>query len=385
MLRSTAESCSRAASLVYAFQATATMNRNVLTSRRAMAKKDAPRIQKAKNAVRGTFNTPTASYLELQKRYGAPRRSQADLILGGLASLDTIEVEPFLRWLSGFPSRRANVFPMRPVTELSGLKFSPVETRMSLAARIQFLSMLLADARPKIAAFDVQRSSFETALIAGEYDTAIQVLDAIQEDHGLSLWGIELRIAVLQMYRGLEAQKEYVAGITSSAPRTAPAVSASWISQRNEEGTIYARFRSRLRSSMANWKTRESVTAAYGYLLGVDTFSSLSDEQASAVLASVASVSLIDAYMTTRDALSSLLERGESPAQSVVGAFRAASPEGDSFSTRLGLLLNAGDNSGMPPITGPSHFGLDSLLSPAAPVSDTLPVSSAASHLVRDL
>ena len=311
--------------------------------RRSFGKRDMkpvrPPLTKAKNAIRGTFNKPKAPYLKQIRHFGAPRKSEVDLLVGGLASLEPTEAASFLSWLSGYPSKITSIAPLKPVRKSFNLSFAVVETRMSLADRIHFICLLLERSRETLAAFNSKRNRLESLICGGQFEQAEAVLDEIEEEFGLSLWAVELRIALLQISKGLEAQKEYAAGLAAEAPRSAATVIGAWVSQRNEEGTIYARFRSRLRSNVARWKIEKSTAAAYGYLLGLETYATMSDEDGSTVLAAVASVSLIDAYLTIRDALSALMEKGTLDGEAVSGAFVRVAPPDDILSIRLRALF----------------------------------------------
>lgn len=298
-----------------------------------------PSLNKAKNAVRGTFNKPKAPYLNHIHHFGAPRKSDVDLLLGGLASLPPSDCENFLNWLSGFPSKITSIAPLQPIRKSSDLSFSVVETRMSLADRIHLICRLLERSRETLASFNSKRNQLESLICVGHFEQAEEVLDEIEDKFGLSLWAVELRIALLQISKGLEAQKEYAAGLALEAPRSAAAVIAAWISQRNEEGTIYARYRSRLRSNIARWKVQKSTIAAYGCILGLETYATMSDEDGSTVLAAVASVSLLDAYMTLREALSALIEKGTVAGDAVSRAFVSVAPPDDILAIRLRTLF----------------------------------------------
>lgn len=224
------------------------------------------------------------------------------------------------------------------MTKSSALRFSNVQTEMSLFSRLLLVIKLLEDQRSIISDFWLIQAKLEQRILSGNFDAALSVLDEVDEIFGLSFWAIELRIALLQAGRGLEAQKEFAGSFGREAPGSAAAVVAYWVSQRNEEGTIYNRFQSRLRNSMSGWKVPKTVSLAYGYLLGVETFSSLGDEQASSVLASVCSVSIIDAYMAVRDALTSLCESGRIPPLEILEVFASLSNSQDILGDRLIFL-----------------------------------------------
>jgi hypothetical protein len=123
------------------------------------------------------------------------------------------------------------------------------------------------------------------------------------------VWLIESRIALLQRWKGLEAQKEYTRSITQVARSRLAGVTAYWASQRNEENTVFTRFKTRLEKSISTWKVAESIKDAYSFILGVTSLDHLRDVRASSVVGALASVSLIDAYAVLVAALQMLAAR----------------------------------------------------------------------------
>ncbi|MBB6118051.1 hypothetical protein F4826_005033 [Rahnella inusitata] len=61
--------------------------------------------------------------------------------------------------------------------------------------------------------FISKRIFFETLVIDKNYDSAIEYLDLIENEHGFSLWLIEAKIALLQIKDGLDAQKNFIADL----------------------------------------------------------------------------------------------------------------------------------------------------------------------------
>jgi hypothetical protein len=79
--------------------------------------KNTPRkLREAKNAVRGAFNVPKSPYFESTNRWGKAKRSAADLIVGGISTLNESEAERFLEWVKGFPLQALQLYPDKPIT-----------------------------------------------------------------------------------------------------------------------------------------------------------------------------------------------------------------------------------------------------------------------------
>jgi hypothetical protein len=264
-------------------------------------------LRRAKNAVRGAFNKPKASYLELTNHYGRAKLSPPDLILGGFSQLTPENAEQFLGWLKGFPSKTVQIYPHKPVQTPPELKLQPVTIALPLIVRLNWLSTLLEDSRTDLEQFVALTDRFEQVFLAADYESAHSILDEVQGKFGFSVWLIETKIALLQRWKGLDAQKEYARGIGTLSRGRVAGVTAFWVSQRNEESTVFSRFQLRLEQRIEEWKVGEALKDAYAIILGLETFGTLTDARASSALGSLASISLADAYTATVSSLETIL------------------------------------------------------------------------------
>jgi hypothetical protein len=152
-------------------------------------------LRKAKNAVRGAFNVPKASYLELQKHYGRAKLSTGDLVFGGLAKLPVGDAEAFLTWLNGFPAKALQLYPKKPVDDEYDLRILEVKVQMPLLPRLYWLSTFLEQSRYELAAFVKLSARFEQAFLAGMFEDAQQALDAVKDQFGVSerpVWRVRM-------------------------------------------------------------------------------------------------------------------------------------------------------------------------------------------------
>lgn len=211
-------------------------------------------LRRVKNAVRGAFNRPKAPYLEFNVNWGRAKLSPPDLILGGFSHLDIAEAQQFLEWLKGFPSKAVQVYPVRPVRKATDLALESVTISLPLLARLNWLSTLLETSKDQLAAFVGRVNRYERAYLLAQYEDAQAVLDEIRNEAGLSVWHIENQIGLLQRWKGLDAQKEYARSISSKTRGRLAGVAAFWVSQRNEESTVFNRFRARLERSIEVWE-----------------------------------------------------------------------------------------------------------------------------------
>lgn len=78
----------------------------------------------------------------------------------------------------------------------------------------------------------------ESAFLADDSRLCLQLHDAYEAEHGYSLWSIDAKIAFLQHFEGMEAQKNYLASLKESAHGNVIWLAAS-CSNRNEVPTTF--------------------------------------------------------------------------------------------------------------------------------------------------
>lgn len=102
---------------------------------------------------------------------------------------------------------------------LSDLK--PFEKRWILEAdkiedEIKFFVGVLSFYKKEINTFLKLKTQFEELFLIGKLNEATEVLNQIEEECGYSLWSIENRINLLELLKGVKAQKEYIKGIVEN-------------------------------------------------------------------------------------------------------------------------------------------------------------------------
>lgn len=299
-------------------------------------------LRRVKNVVRGALNRPKAPYLEQHGRWGRTKLSTPDLILGGFSQLGPTDAEQFLEWLKGFPGKAVQVYPVKPIRKARELTLQTVTIPLPLIARVNWLSTLLEISKDRLATFADNVIRYERAYLMGEYPEAQQVLDEIRAEFGYSVWDIENQITLLQRWKGLDAQKEYARTIGKNARGCLAGVAAYWVSQRNEESTVFNRFRARLERRIEEWDVGEPLKDAYAIVLGISSFGDLSDARASSALGALASSSLIDAYTAVVGVLESMVAAPSwQTNQLALGVMVARLPHSDMRIRNLSAFLSA--------------------------------------------
>jgi len=142
-------------------------------------------------------------------------------------------------------------FPLL-LTDLSQqLRLQEISTEGELIWSASVLS-LYAD---RLKNFVKYRDDYYTAYINADYDQAEEILDLIQQSLGFSIWLLRNRIQLLQITKGLQAQKTLLEDILSTKGiNQFIAWLAYFLSIRSEDSVSYASFESELEGVLEiNW------------------------------------------------------------------------------------------------------------------------------------
>ena len=148
-----------------------------------------------------------------------------------------------MRWLPSIRSNGKGVFAPRFPSSISDLRRGKVFDAVPLDLEVGWAAQIIRSNAEKINQFmDVARA-YERELIIGQYSRCLELLDGMERTHGVSLWTLESRIALLQHSSGIESQKAMLAAVLKVRPKNdLVSFLAYYISHRNEETTVAARF-----------------------------------------------------------------------------------------------------------------------------------------------
>jgi hypothetical protein len=94
------------------------------------------------------------------------------------------------------------------------------------------------------------KSSFQSSFLAGDSSAAEDALAQIESELGVSFFLLETRLAFLQLAKGLEQQKRYLAQIQAESTRGITPYVAYHLSQKNEFATNPISFPERFASTV---------------------------------------------------------------------------------------------------------------------------------------
>ena len=247
-------------------------------------------LDKAKNAIRGAL----ASSKQDDAQWDAKLRTAIGKELAALSDGDTA---PFLAWLKRYPSSQAPLFiPSRRETYAD----IPLHHAISISRVSSQIQVALFQILPHIEILKSYVGSLdllERSWAAGDASGIEYCLSQIEEKCGLSLTLVEARIAFLQEFRGLEAQKRYTRSIHEAAPYKMAAFAAHYLSERYENDSSIAGFGQRMDSVLDGMMKTNDLLATFGkiFFLRKDLID-VSEEALAKYLSVTSSLSVVDAY-----------------------------------------------------------------------------------------
>jgi hypothetical protein len=176
----------------------------------------------------------------------------------------------------------------------------------------------------------------EEALLTGEEGDAFAHLDALEAESGVSLTSISLRIGLLQLYRGLEAQKDEYSKIKSSAAHQNVRFFSYWWSVRAEDSSSWLNFERDFAKRLKAWDIPEPLRAhiSFHMLRRVPTIG-----QEQLLLSSSIQGNALDLYEALLELVVTSIIENRPASQALISAIREAAAEiGDARLTKLDIL-----------------------------------------------
>jgi hypothetical protein len=268
------------------------MKKKTRTKRKASDTRSASKPTTPLNRVRGVIGS--------KEDWGALRRALDSVKNDGpakdfqrLYGLSTISEVSAIAFPAGKTIKQPNrIQAVRPLDAAGILK------------EIAWVVTVLSRITKQINMFVIYREEYFLALLQGNYQTAGEVLDALEKNCGASLWVIENRIALLAINGGFETQKLYVNNLIGSHKRSFVAFFAGNVSERNETRVTKSSYEGRLKERVKSWDLEsDKLTYILYKLVGIED---LTTRQACDILAFEAASSGIDLYQTFIDILATV-------------------------------------------------------------------------------
>jgi hypothetical protein len=141
---------------------------------------------------------------------------------------------------------------------------------VSLEREAIWAASVLATHAIKLNTFLEYRARLDPLLLNGTYDECNSILEDIENSLGHSLWSVELRLALLSVWKGIESQKAYTSAILDSSTGNFVRFFVSHVSQRNEDSTNPFRFQSSFQAIVDKWNIAADFRAYLLYRISDD-------------------------------------------------------------------------------------------------------------------
>jgi hypothetical protein len=137
------------------------------------------------------------------------------------------------------------------------MDFEPLSVEIELTWALEIVRQNLESVRPYLG----HRDRLEKLILADEGHAALSELEALVASTGYSLFAISTKIALLQMFKGLEAQKDYLAALRASGATNNLSFFSYWWSVRAEESTTWRNFHRDFKRKLKRWTLTEPFRA----------------------------------------------------------------------------------------------------------------------------
>lgn len=176
-----------------------------------------------------------------------------------------------VRWFPNLAAREPLLIQGRfPRSESGILPTRIVLKPVSLEREAIWAGYFLAGHATALNSFLQLRRRLDPLLLNATYEECNSILEEIERTVSYSMWSMELRLALLSIWKGSEGQTTYTAKILNSNASNLASYIVSQISLRNEESADPFRFRSSFHATVNSWAVHPSFKAYLLYRIADD-------------------------------------------------------------------------------------------------------------------
>ena len=179
-----------------------------------------------------------------------------------------VSASHFPRIVNELGRQSAYKYIFAPTTFPKSLENFPIRTRLhelDTETELLWTASVLSIFKSDIYEFIIKKEEFERAFATEHPTRALEILEQIEVKFGFSLWLIGFKLQLLQLDKGLQAQKEYLESIFAADGMSAQATwIAYYFSIRSEENVSY----SKIESDISQLGTGELADYCIHHVLG---------------------------------------------------------------------------------------------------------------------
>ncbi|WP_159075950.1 hypothetical protein [Microvirgula aerodenitrificans] len=242
-----------------------------MSKRKVNKKKITKPVDIAKAKLRGvfgaarsrtTYNVGVAHSFDSSRKKSTFNYSFNASLLKARQEISTSDYVGFLKWTekqkkSLLPVSFNNVKPT-----LASLSFVGDTKEIPLISEISWLAIWIYSNKEIIFKFLKFRDEIEQSFWDGDLEAIYATFSKMKNELGQSVWLVEARLSVEQMFKGLESQKKILEELRNEAGRGFIRFISHRISMRNEPAVTSQRFSANIELYIAN-KTLKSGVAEY--------------------------------------------------------------------------------------------------------------------------
>jgi hypothetical protein len=191
------------------------------------------------------------------------RSGLSKLLLDVRAVLEREQYRPFLEWQAETMRTQLGEVLRSPAHYDDLVGIYPRAPVLPLEEELLWIAERLRTEKVRIVPFLGARALIERATVAGQYAAAIEGVAMLQQAIGVTLWSVQLRLALEHQASGLERQKQYSAEVRAVFKRGLLGFVTYYTSVRNEDRTTFSKFLDDIENRIANHRHYDDETRTY--------------------------------------------------------------------------------------------------------------------------
>ncbi|EKN5094276.1 hypothetical protein ACSOQX_003066 [Yersinia enterocolitica] len=275
------------------------------------------------------------------------RRGLEELLLESRAKLTRGEYKYFLSWVNFQVNSQLDEINGFDIgySYLAGVYNRSIS--VSLENELRWITARVINDKDKINKFRHSANEIERLIFEISFDEAKKIIDDIDSELGVSLWTVQLRIAIENLSGGLEAQKKYTAEVRSVYKRGLLNFIAYNTSVRNEDKTTFLNFKDNILKRIDGHKYYDDKIKTYMRYKLANQWP-IDIENFSHILHIEQSHTIQDIYETFINTLQQLIKQGKRLSLNIISTINFCIKElaeiDDYRVKKIALFLAGGEN-----------------------------------------
>ena len=257
-------------------------------------------VNRSRNKLRGILSEYKSSAFVKNRQNSKLTILRSELkshLLECRAAVDSSKYHSYIRWFESQVHTQAPKLTLEKIEydELRGvIATAPI---VSLEDEVHWISGRIRSQEDEINQYLKEKEKLESYIHRGDLKDAIDLLNTMFSRHGMSFFGIQLKIALLNSLEGLEKQKKYSSEVRKVHKNGLLSFITYYASMRNEGGISIEKFNENLNLRLKKHRYYKKDTSTY-LKYHISNILPESEAELAGILRTEQSHSLIDLYET---------------------------------------------------------------------------------------